>query len=76
VLKRKPAAGIWQRVLEIVFALLLAWFCQRREHDRQPATRVVVMPICMMAVIVIDKHCSGLIPESAADCQSVISCRE
>jgi len=36
--------------LEIVFALLPC-FCQRREHDRQPATGVVVMPVRMMAAI-------------------------
>jgi hypothetical protein len=27
----------------------LACFCQRREHDPQPATGVVVMPVRMMA---------------------------
>jgi hypothetical protein len=56
VLKLKTRCrGPWQRVLEIVFALFLACFCQRREHDRQPATRVVVMPN-MMAVTVVAKH--------------------
>jgi len=42
--------------LEIVFALLPC-FCQRREHDRQPATGVVVMPVRMMAAIG-RKHCA------------------
>jgi len=37
-------------------------FCQRREHDRQPATCVVVMPGSMM-MAVIAKHCRALIPE-------------
>jgi hypothetical protein len=58
VLKRKPAAGFWQRVLEIVFALIYS------VRTRSPARHhVVVMPVCMMAVIVVAKHCSGLIPD-------------
>jgi hypothetical protein len=48
--------------LEIVLRFL-ACFCQRREHDRQPATGVVVMPVRMMAAIRA-KHCPRLIPES------------
>ena len=60
--KAKPATGfrVGSGFLEIVFALL-ACFCQRREHDRQPATGVVVMPVRMMAAIG-RKHRLGLIP--------------
>jgi len=47
--------------LEIVFCAL-ACFYQRREHDRQPATGVVVMPVRMMAAIG-RKHRPRLIPE-------------
>jgi len=54
--------------LEIVFALL-ACFCQRREHDRQPATVMVVMPVRMMAAIG-RKHRPRLIPESPECCQT------
>ena len=54
-------SGFWKSS----FALLD--FCQRREHDRQPATCVVVTPRGMMAVIA--KHDWGLIPESRGDCQ-------
>jgi hypothetical protein len=50
--KAKPAtgfasvAGFWKSSLRF-----LVCFCQRREHDRQPATGVVVMPMPMMAAI-------------------------
>ena len=54
------AAGFGNRL-----CAFLACFCQRREHDRQPATCVVVMPVCMMAVTVLAKHCAGLIPQMA-----------
>ena len=43
---------------------------QRQETSSQPATNVVVMPICMMAVIAIAKHCSGLIPDEGSGCQT------
>ena len=50
-------SGFWKSS----FALLD--FLQRREHDRQPATCVVVvMPGTVMAVLA--KHDWGLIPES------------
>lgn len=51
------------------FCALLFHFCQRREHDRQPATGVVVMPIPMMAANRA-KHCSRLIPETTRHCQT------
>jgi hypothetical protein len=35
-----------------------ACFCQRREHDRQPATGVMVTPMRMMAAIGA-KHCAS-----------------
>lgn len=49
------AAGLGNRRLR-----LLACFSQRREHDRQPATFVVVVPVSMMAVIVNSKHRAAL----------------
>jgi len=55
-MKNPPPAWRRQRVLEIVLRFL-AYFCQRREHDRQPATCVVVMPVRMMAAIGA-KHCA------------------
>lgn len=61
VSKEKPAAGVChrQRVLESSFALLESR--QRREHDRQPATSVVVvMPGNVMAVLA--NHDWGLYP--------------
>jgi hypothetical protein len=59
---KNPLPGLrWQRVWES-FCAFLTWFCQRCEHDRQPATNVVVMP-GVMDVLDVAKHCSGLIPE-------------
>ena len=63
-LPRDPGSGFGNRL-----CALLACFCQRREHDRQPATSVVVMPIRMMAVTVVAKHRLGLIHEPARGCQ-------
>ncbi|HKN85129.1 MAG TPA: hypothetical protein VJW17_16910 [Pyrinomonadaceae bacterium] len=48
----------WQRVWNR-FVLCLVCVCEHREHDRQPATAVVVTPVTMMAVIDIPKHCSA-----------------
>jgi len=68
-LKAKPAtgfasvAGFWKSFLR-----LLACFYQRREHDRQPATCVVVMPVRMMAAIGA-KHRAGLIAQWLRACQ-------
>jgi hypothetical protein len=42
-----------------------------QEHDRQPAT-VVVMPMSIVAVIC-SKHRSGFIPDEQATCQILIS---
>ena len=42
-----------------------------QEHDRQPAT-VVVMPMCIVAVIC-SKHRSGFIPDEQATCQILSS---
>src|SRR5215204_7087191 len=50
------------------FSRFLAYFSQRCEHDRRPATVVMVMPVRMMAAISAE-HCSGLIPDSASGCQ-------
>ena len=58
------AAGFWNR-----FALSLAYF---REHDRQPATVVVVMP-GMMGMMRVAKHCPRLIPERGYECQMLWS---
>lgn len=50
------AAGLGNRRLRF-----LTCFSQRREHDRQPATFVVVVvPVSMMAVIVNSKHRAAL----------------
>ena len=55
----KPATGSASVAgFGIVFLRFLACFCQRREHDRQPATGVVVMPVRMMAAIGA-KHCAS-----------------
>jgi len=54
--------------LENRFLRVLACFYQRR--DRQPATGVVVMPVCMMAAIGA-KHRLGLIPECRQYCQTL-----
>jgi hypothetical protein len=51
------------------FCAFLACFCQRREHDRQPATGVVVMPVPMMDAIG-RKHRPRLIPDSPEPCQT------
>ena len=59
MLKQKPAAGDPGSGFGNRLCALLACFCQRREHDRQPATFVVVMPN-VMAVTVLAKHCLGL----------------
>ena len=59
-LKRKPAAGCLAAGFGNRLCAFLACFCQRREHDRQPATCVVVMPVGMMAVTVRAKHLLGL----------------
>jgi hypothetical protein len=54
---------------EIVFALVLSLVRQRPQHDRRPATgMVVVMPISMMAAIRAE-HRSRLITEKRCDCQ-------
>jgi hypothetical protein len=64
-MKRKTRCRVWfrQRVLGIVLRLNYL-------YDRQPATAVVVMPVRMMAAIGA-KHCTGLIPDSAGDCQTL-----
>lgn len=48
----------------------LRWFelVQRVEHDRRPATGVVVMPVSMM-VATCAEHCPGLIPDEPDSCQ-------
>jgi hypothetical protein len=43
-----------------------------QEHDRQPATSMVVMPMSIVAVIC-SKHCSGFIPDAQATCQILSS---
>jgi hypothetical protein len=60
--KRKPAAGLDSAAGLESFSRLLVSVRQRMQHDRQPATAVVVMPVSMMAAIGA-KHCPGLIPE-------------
>jgi hypothetical protein len=69
--KKNPPPFCFGSGFGIVFALVLALVSQRLQHDRQPATGVVVMPITMMAVIGA-KHCSGLIPEPPAGCQTLL----
>jgi hypothetical protein len=68
--KRKPAASFALAAgFGIVFALL-SDLVQRIQHDRRPATgMVVVMPISMMAANCAD-HCPGLIPDSRHACQT------
>src|SRR5687767_6792179 len=41
---------------------------QRVQHDRRPATGVVVMPVSMM-VATCAEHCPGLIPDEPDSCQ-------
>ena len=41
---------------------------QRVQHDRRPATGVVVMPVSMM-VATYAEHCPGLIPDKRHPCQ-------
>jgi hypothetical protein len=66
--KNPPPASGWQRVLESSFALLLD-LVQRMQHDRRPATgMVVVMPISIMANGA--EHCPGLIPDYPDRCQT------
>jgi hypothetical protein len=51
------AAGFWNRLLRFLNLV------QRIQHDRRPATgMVVVMPISMMMANCAE-HCSGLIPD-------------
>ena len=69
VLKKKTRCRVSGSGFSNRICAFLACFCQRREHDRQPATCVVVMPVGMMAVTVRAKHCVGLIPESVLSCQ-------
>jgi hypothetical protein len=58
-------SGFWES-----FSRLLVSVRERVQHDRQPATAVVVMPISMMAAIC-KKHCPGLIPDAPVDCQTL-----
>ena len=41
-----------------------------QEHDRQPATSMVVMPVSIVAVIC-SKHRSGFIPDEQGSCQTL-----
>jgi hypothetical protein len=43
-----------------------------QEHDRQPATSMVVMPMSIVAVIC-SKHRLGFIPDEPATCQILSS---
>jgi hypothetical protein len=53
----------------IVFALV-SGLVQRVQHDRRPATGVVVMPVSMM-VATCAEHCPGLIPDERHACQTL-----
>jgi hypothetical protein len=43
-----------------------------QEHDRQPATSVVVMPMSIVAVTCSNHRC-GFIPDEQATCQTLVS---
>lgn len=64
---KNPPPVRWQRV----FGIVLRWFglVQRLQHDRRPATGVVVVPVSMMMATCVE-HCPGLIPDNRDACQT------
>jgi hypothetical protein len=69
--KNKTAASFrWQRVIRK--SLLRAFELSAQEHDPQPATSMVVMPMSIVAVIC-SKHRLGFIPDEPATCQILSS---